>query len=122
MFVLFPFTTKYAIGLTETCTVVCWTPANDIWLGSSGVLLPSVEARVVSPEGKEIVEYDQPGELLVRSPGVALGYLNNDAATKETFTNGWMRTGDQVMVRLSPNGTQHIWVLERIKELIKVKV
>ena len=102
--------------------MVCWTLPDDIWFGSSGVLLPSVQARIVSPIGNEITEYDQPGELLVRSPSVVLGYHNNETANKETFINGWLRTGDEAMVRLSPKGTEHIWILERIKEMIKVKV
>lgn len=110
------------VGLTESSTLVCWTLPDDIWFGSSGVLLPSVQARIVSPAGKEIVEYDQAGELLIRSPSVALGYLNNEAATKATFDDGWLRTGDEAMIRLSPQGTEHVWVLDRIKEMIKSKV
>lgn len=109
-------------GLTETCTVVCSTAYNDIDFGSSGSLLPSVEARLVSIEGNEITGYDQPGELLVRSPSVVLGYLNNDVANKETFVDGWMRTGDEAIIRKSPKGNEHVWVVDRIKELIKVKV
>ena len=73
-------------------------------------------------DGNEITGYDQPGELLIKSPTVVLGYLNNEAANKETFQDGWMRTGDEAVVRKSPKGTEHIWIVDRIKELIKVKV
>lgn len=66
--------------------------------------------------------YDTPGELVVRSPSVVLGYLNNETATKETFEDGWMRTGDEAVVRLSPKNVEHIFIVDRIKELIKVKV
>lgn len=109
-------------GLTETSTVVCATPENDIWYGSSGCLLPLVKARLISPEGNEITAYDKPGELVVRSPSVVLGYLKNEAASKETFRDGWMWTGDVAVVRKSPKGNEHIWIVDRIKELIKVKV
>lgn len=81
-----------------------------------------VEARLMSPEGNEIKAYDKPGELVVRSPSVVLGYLKNEAASKETFRDGWMWTGDVAVVRKSPNGNEHIWIVDRIKELIKVKV
>ena len=111
-----------AAGLTETSTVVCSSAADDIWFGSSGSLLPSYEAKLVSMEGHEITGYDQPGELVVRGPTVVLGYLNNDQANKETFQDGWMRTGDEAVVRKSPKGTEHIFIVDRIKELIKVKV
>ena len=73
-------------------------------------------------EGTDIEGYDQPGELLIRSPSVTLGYLKNDLATRETFQDGWMRTGDEAVVRKSPNGNEHIWIVDRLKELIKVKV
>lgn len=110
------------LGLTETCTVVSSTHPQDIWLGSSGCLFPGYEARIVTPEGKEITSYDTPGELLVRSPSVVLGYLNNDKANKETFEDGWMRTGDEAVFRAGPKGTEHLFIVDRIKELIKVKV
>jgi len=108
--------------MTETCTVVCSTAYDDIDFGSSGSLLPAVEARIVSIEGNEITGYDQPGELLIRSPSVVLGYLNNNAANKETFVDGWLRTGDEAIIRKSPKGNEHVWIVDRIKELIKVKV
>jgi long-subunit acyl-CoA synthetase (AMP-forming) len=109
-------------GMTETATVMFATLPNDVWFGSSGNILPGVEARIISPDGKEILEYDTPGELLVRSPSVALGYLNNEKATKETFQDGWVHTGDEAMMRLGPQKTEHVWIVDRIKELIKVKV
>ncbi|KAJ5304007.1 uncharacterized protein N7443_003667 [Penicillium atrosanguineum] len=112
---------RQGYGLTETCTVVCSTHPDDILLGSSGCLVPGFEARIMSAEGKEITAYDTPGELVVRSPSVVLGYLNNDKATKETFEDGWMRTGDEAVIKLGPNGTEHVFIVDRIKELIKVK-
>lgn len=117
---------RQGYGLTETCTVVCSSSVFDIWFGSSGCLLPGYEAKVMSIEGNEITGYDQPGELLVKSPSVVLGYLKNDKATQETFVDEpegrFMRTGDEVVFRKSANGNEHIWVVDRIKELIKVKV
>ncbi|KAJ5536207.1 Acyl-CoA ligase inpC [Penicillium frequentans] len=112
---------RQGYGLTETCTVVCSTHPDDVVLGSSGCLFPGFEARIVSPEGHEITSYDTPGELVVRSPSVVLGYLNNEKATKETFEDGWMRTGDEAVVRVGPKGTEHVFIVDRIKELIKVK-
>ena len=109
-------------GLTETSTVICSTPVHDVWTGSSGSLLPMVQAKIVSTEGKEIIAYGQPGELVVKSPSVVLGYLNNKKANEETFEDGWMRTGDEAVVAKAPSGNEHIFIVDRIKELIKVKV
>jgi acyl-CoA synthetase (AMP-forming)/AMP-acid ligase II len=120
--------TNTSPGLTETCTVVCSSSEGDIWFGSSGSLLPGYKAKILSPEGVELTEYDQPGELVVQSPSVVLGYLNNDKANAETFiddTDGlgrWMRTGDEALVRKCPSDNEHFFIVDRIKELIKVKV
>ncbi|KAK7536863.1 uncharacterized protein J3D65DRAFT_553518 [Phyllosticta citribraziliensis] len=110
-----------AYGLTETSTVVTSTSVNDIWFGSSGSLISGCQAKLISPEGREITEYDQPGELVVKSPAVTLGYLKKPEATKETFQDGWMRTGDEAVIRVSPKGHEHVFIVDRIKELIKVK-
>ncbi len=42
------------------------------------------------------------GELWVRNPGVALGYLNLPAATAARFQDGWYKTGD--ILRRDANG------------------
>lgn len=76
----------------------------------------------MTPEGKEITEYDTPGELWAKGPSVVLGYKGNEKATRETFVDGYMKTGDEVVIKKSPNGFEHIFVVDRIKELIKVKV
>jgi long-subunit acyl-CoA synthetase (AMP-forming) len=109
-------------GLTETSTVVCSSIASDCWFGSSGSLVPGVEAKIVTVDGAEVEGYGQRGELVVRSPSVTLGYLHNEKSTKETFVDGWMRTGDEAMVKVAPSGNEHIFITDRIKELIKVKV
>ncbi|KAF2728759.1 phenylacetyl-CoA ligase-like protein [Polyplosphaeria fusca] len=112
---------RQGYGLTETSTVVCSSSPDDIWFGSSGSLLPGIECKIVTPEGKEVTGYDEPGELLVKSPSVVLGYLNNDKANKETFQDGYMLTGDEAVIRKAPSGYEHVFIVDRIKELIKVK-
>ncbi|KAL2130788.1 hypothetical protein VTI74DRAFT_5949 [Chaetomium olivicolor] len=112
-------------GLTESSTVVCSTSEHDICQGTSGSLVPGARAKVVDPDGKEITEYGKPGELLVQSPSITLGYLNNEKATAEAYVwdedGRWLRTGDEVIVTKSDNGYEHITIVDRLKELIKVK-
>ncbi|RKU40799.1 hypothetical protein DL546_002734 [Coniochaeta pulveracea] len=112
-------------GMTETATVTVSTSEDDIMEGSSGSILPGIRAKVIDFEGKEVTDYDVPGELWIQSPSTTLGYLNNEVATSEAFVwdddGRWMKTGDEVIVTKSPNGNEHIKVVDRIKELIKVK-
>ncbi|KAH7133756.1 hypothetical protein EDB81DRAFT_805080 [Dactylonectria macrodidyma] len=112
-------------GMTETCTVVVSTSELDVLVGSSGSLLPGIKAKVIDSNGKEVFDYETPGELLVQGPSIVLGYLNNERATAETFVfqedGRWIRTGDEVVVRKSAQGHDHFVIVDRIKELIKVK-
>lgn len=112
--------------MTETAVVITSTSESDIFPGSAGSLLPSMKARIVSSAGKEVKEYDTPGELVVQGPSLCLGYLNNEKATAETFVwddeGRWIKTGDEAIVRKSLNDHEHFIIVDRIKELIKVKV
>jgi long-subunit acyl-CoA synthetase (AMP-forming) len=112
--------------MTETSVVVSSTSEHDIMHGSSGSLLPGFRAKIIDVDGKEITEYNKSGEILIQSPSVVLGYLNNEKATAETFVydndGRWVRTGDEVFVTKAPSGHEHLIVVDRLKELIKVNV
>lgn len=112
-------------GMTELATVVVCSSEHDILNKSSGSLVPATKAKLVAVDGQEITEHDTPGELWVQSPSATLGYLNNQRATAETFIHDddgrWVRTGDEAVVTLAPSGVEHIVIVDRIKELIKVK-
>ncbi|KAL7284581.1 hypothetical protein ACG7TL_001874 [Trametes sanguinea] len=107
-----------AYGMTETCTAVTWPPVDRRLgsLGSGGVLLPGCIARVVKPDGS-LAGIGETGELVITGPSMALGYMNNPQATAETFKDGWVVTGDEVYF----NEQKEIFVVDRIKELIKVR-
>ena len=111
--------------MTELATIVTSTSEHDILSKSSGSLLPATRAKLFGLDGNEINEYDTPGELWIQSPSATIGYLNNQKATAETFVHDedgrWVRTGDEAIVTLAPSGIEHIVIVDRIKELIKVK-
>lgn len=65
--------------------------------GSAGILNPGMEARILLDDGSP-AKVGEPGELWLKSDGTALGYWNNKTATKETFVDGWLRTGDRFLV------------------------
>ena len=65
------------------------------------------------PQGPSTV-----GEILLKGPHCMLGYSNNEEANKEIFVDdGRMRTGD--IGYFDEDG--NIYIVDRIKELIKVK-
>jgi acyl-CoA synthetase (AMP-forming)/AMP-acid ligase II len=65
--------------------------------GSTGILMPGVEARILREDGTE-ANFNEPGELWLRSGGTALGYKNNEEASRATFVDGWVKTGDRFLV------------------------
>lgn len=56
----------------------------------------------------------QDGEVLFRSPFLFLGYWQDDEATREVLSDGWLRTGD--LGQLSPTG--HLTLVGRKKEVL----
>ncbi|KAG1829860.1 hypothetical protein EV424DRAFT_1535566 [Suillus variegatus] len=105
-------------GLTESGPVISsWALDKKSDLsGGTGQLLPGIIGRVEKPDGT-LADFDEPGELVVKTQALALGYANNLEATKETFVHGWLRTGDEVMM----NRKGEIVVLDRLKEMLKVR-
>lgn len=91
-----PFVDTY--GSTEAGWVTRM-PADQAatWIGSGsiGVAAPEVELRVVD-DGDSDVAVGEAGELLLRGPGLFLGYLNQPAATADAMRGGWYHTGDLV--------------------------
>lgn len=120
------WTVTLGYGMTETCVCVTSQTPRDIVLGSSGWVLPGFEILLVDESGKRISGYDQPGEVLVKSPSIVLGYLNNEEANRETFVEleegRFIKTGDVGVFQKAPSGVEHLWIVDRIKELIKVNV
>jgi acyl-CoA synthetase (AMP-forming)/AMP-acid ligase II len=91
--------------------------------GSSGCLLPSNQGRLIDQDGNEITSYDTAGELYLKSAAMIPGYLGEDDAMRAKFTvDGWLPTGDIGFFRRSPHGDDHLYLVDRLKDMIKVKV
>jgi malonyl-CoA/methylmalonyl-CoA synthetase len=82
-------------GMTET-GMNCSNPLHgERRMGSVGLPLPGVEARIVDPETVELLADGQVGEMQVRGAHVFKGYWRQPGKTAEAFTSdGWFRTGD----------------------------
>lgn len=91
-------------GMTECSPVVSANITRHNDPVSVGKPLPGVEVR--------LGEHD---ELEVNSPGVMLGYWNNEQATRDVMTqDGWLRSGDKA--RITDDGYIHI--TGRIKDIL----
>ena len=89
-------------GLTEG-GVATLNPLDRPKPGSIGKLLPGVEARL-----------EEDGELMLRSPCLFNGYLNDPEATRAVLRDGWLATGDIAEI----DGDGYLYITGRKKELI----
>src|SRR5581483_10398399 len=54
---------------------------------------PTRDIRIVDADGKTLPA-GEVGQILMRQPGMMLGYWNNPEATATTLKDGWLHTGD----------------------------
>lgn len=111
-------------GMTETTCGAIMTPfaEEDDGSGTIGVLLPDTDAKLVDDDGNEITAEGEGGELCLRGPQMLMGYWKNEAATRESKEpNGFFHTGDVAVWKRDDLGRQRVWIVDRKKELIKVK-
>ncbi|WP_163540626.1 AMP-binding protein, partial [Klebsiella pneumoniae] len=54
---------------------------------------PFREARIVDDSGQDVPR-GEIGELVLRGPGLMLGYYNRPEANRDSFFGDWFRTGD----------------------------
>ena len=66
--------------------------------GAVGQPLPGVEVRLKSETGETVTTEGEPGEIQVKGPAVFLEYWKRPDITKESFDDGWFRTGDMAVV------------------------
>jgi len=97
-------------GLTETASISTFLPHE--WAAahadSVGFAAPVVDLAVDRPDAHGV------GELLIRGPNVVAGYWNKSQATRETFVNGWLRSGD--LARIDDDGL--VYVVDRAIDMI----
>ena len=109
-----------AWGMTETSPDVTMEPldAARVKPGAAGLCIPNSECKVVDLETGAALGPNEQGEVWARGPQIMKGYLNNPAATANILdAEGWLHTGD--IGYFDADG--HLYVVDRLKELIKYK-
>lgn len=97
-------------GLTETSSIATYLP--HAWAAdhadSVGFAAPVVDLSLHAVDAAGV------GELLIRGPNVVTAYWIKPDATRDTFVDGWLHTGD--LARIDADGL--VYIVDRAKDLI----
>ena len=97
---------KQLYGMTETCVTVCMQRSGDVKLDTVGKPMKNVEVKIADN-----------GEVLVRSPGLMVGYYKKPEDTAEAIdAQGFFHTGDAGF--FDTDG--HLKIIDRAKDVGKM--
>ena len=102
-------------GMTETNAIGTGISGPDYLARpeSSGRASAVLDLKIVNEEGESLPPFER-GELRVRGTSVVRGYWNRPDANAETFSDGWLCTGD--VAYLDDEG--FLFIVDRIKDLV----
>lgn len=98
---LFGHTILERYGMSETLMNISNPYVGERRAGTVGIPLPGVSVKVVKKDGSPARD-GETGEIYLRGPNVFAGYWRREDATRDSFVNGFFRTGD--LATRSPDG------------------
>ena len=83
---------------------------------TAGIAAPLVDLRVVD-ENMADVPHDGKsfGEIVVRTPWLTMGYLNDEAASEQLWAGGYLHTGDVASI----DADGYLRISDRLKDIVK---
>lgn len=109
------FIVNEAFGMSEVTGPASVTLNSYFVPGTCGPAAPGLEIKLDSVEGRD---KDDEGEVCFRGRSLMLGYLNNEAKTRETIDDdGWLHSGDTGRL-VECDGNTMLKITGRIKELL----
>ncbi len=102
-------------GLTETSAITTLNVGADYTErpASVGFPMPTCEIRIISESGGEAAPGES-GEIWIRGSNVIPGYWNRPEANRDSFVDGFLRTGD--VGYLDADG--FLYITDRAKDMI----
>ncbi len=80
-------------GLTENAPIICSNSEARHKFGTSGVIIPTLEVRIMKDEKTEC-KIREIGQIVTKGDSVMKGYYKNPEATSETIKDGRLWSGD----------------------------
>lgn len=103
-------------GMTECSPLIAACPINmPKHNGSIGVPVPGTDIKIIKDNGEQ-AGLNEVGELWVKGDQVMQGYWQRPKATAEVMQDGWIATGDIVVM----DEQYHLRIVDRKKDMILV--
>ncbi len=114
-------------GMSETCPILTLAhlrPHMRDWdverklpvLCRAGRPIPFVQLRIVDANMNDVAHDGvSQGEVVVRSPWLTQGYLNEPEKSEELWRGGWLHTGDVGVI----DDEGYLKIVDRIKDVVK---
>jgi long-chain acyl-CoA synthetase len=102
-------------GLTETSSVTTYNMGADYQArpDSVGPPVPVCDIKIADDRGNAL-PVGEVGEIWIKGPNIVKGYWNKPEATAETFTDGWLHSGD--VGRVDDDG--FVYISDRAKDML----
>ena len=103
-------------GMTECSPLIAACPINVVkHNGTIGVPVPNTDIKIIKDDGSE-AQLGEAGELWVKGEQVMRGYWQRPEATAEVLKDGWMATGDIIIM----DESYSLRIVDRKKDMILV--
>ena len=114
-------------GMSETCPILTLAhlrPHMLDWdverklpvLCRAGRPIPFVQLRIVDADMNDVAHDGvSQGEVVVRSPWLTQGYLNEPEKSEDLWRGGWLHTGDVGVI----DSEGYLKIVDRIKDVVK---
>lgn len=103
-------------GMTECSPLIAACPINVVkHNGTIGVPVPNTDIKIIKDDGSD-AKIGEAGELWVKGDQVMRGYWQRPEATSEVLKDGWMATGDIVIM----DESYSLRIVDRKKDMILV--
>jgi len=114
-------------GMSETCPILTlahlrphmrnWDVEKRLsYLCRAGRPIPFVQLRIVDAQMNDVPhDGTSQGEVVVRSPWLTQGYLNEPERSEELWRGGWLHTGDVGVI----DAEGYLKIVDRIKDVVK---
>jgi len=114
-------------GMSETCPILTLAhlrPHMREWdterklavLCRAGRPIPFVDLRIVDTDMNDVARDGvSQGEVVVRSPWLTQGYLNEPEKSEDLWRGGWLHTGDVGVI----DADGYLKIVDRIKDVVK---